>query len=152
MVIVTEFLRLNGCGAEHLDRLTVFTAQIVEVSDVVVGLRHQQRHLVGGAEPARVLISRERLAELIKTYVADSKIAEDYSQSFGILAALKLTIRALIVLEGVGKSVLTIEDVAYVDIKAGETPSVPLLGENLPGPTRGSKRALVFSQEHQRQQ
>src|SRR5262249_52299982 len=152
MIVITELPRTRGGRAEHLNRLAIFATQIVKVGDVVVGLGYKQGHVVRGAKPSRVLIRRERLRELVQADVADGKIAEDYSQPFGILEGLELTICPLIVLERLGKSVLTVEDVAYIDVEAGQTPGVLLRAEDVSRPIGGCKCAIIFAEQQQGQE
>src|SRR5207302_5592478 len=119
----------------------------VEVGDVVVRLSYQQRHVVRGTKPSRILVGRERLTEFVQADVADGEIAEDYSESLSIFAALKLTIGALIVLERFREAVLPVKDVANVDVKAGEAPGVLLCAKDLACPIRHGERAIVFAEQ-----
>src|SRR5262249_52172194 len=135
-------LRALFGGAQHLDGPSVFSAQKVEIGNVVVGIGNQDRHALLFAVPTSLAVHLQRLRELVQVHVAEGKIAHDGRQSFGIVERNQLVVSALVTNQRVGEAVLAVIDVADVDIEAGEPQAVTLPGEELTRAISGAKRAI----------
>ena len=66
VIRVASLLGLLLGGSIQLQRARVLAAHVVEVRDVVIGLRDQKRHVVRLAVPLRFDIGLERVVELIQ--------------------------------------------------------------------------------------
>src|SRR5262249_47322689 len=121
-----------------------------QIGNVIVSLRYQQRHVVRGTKPSRILVCGERLAEFVQADVADGEITEDDRESFSVFAALELAIGALIVLKGFSKAVLAVKDVSKIDVEARKTPGVICLRKDLPRPIGRGECAIVLAEQTKR--
>src|SRR6266850_19709 len=133
-------------GVQRLDGAAVFSAQIVEIRDVVVRLRDEQRHIVLLAERTRSLIRRERTRKIVETDQADGHVAEEYSESLGVLVRHQTCIGALVVRDRFLEAVLTVIDIADIDFEPGQTPGIVQAFKYLAGAFRRLKRLIVFTQ------
>ncbi len=66
MIGVTSSLAGAPRRIEHFDGLAIFAPEIVQVSDIVIGLRHQQWHAVLLAQLASLLIAIQRPRKIVQ--------------------------------------------------------------------------------------
>src|SRR5882724_10282187 len=150
VVSVADLFRIEASSPHHRDRPAVLPAQVIQIRNVVVGLRYEQRHAVLFAKLARLLIRIERARKLIEADVACGHIAENRRNSLWILLRRQPLVRAFIARQCLSKPVLPEMDIAYVDLETGEPPGVALGGKNLARPVARRKSTAVFAHQKQR--
>src|SRR5260370_8590853 len=137
-------------GVERLDGAAVLAAKVVEIRNVVIRLGHEKRHVVLLAEGAGSLISGKGARKIIQTDQADSHVAEDNGDAFGVFVRHQFGVSALIVRDRFFEPVLAVIDVPDVDFQAGQAPWIVQTRKYLPGAISGLKRPVVLAQEDHR--
>ena len=99
------------------------------------------------AESAGSLVSGQGAGEIVQANQTDRHVAEDDGDSFHILVRQQALIGALVLGDRFFKSVLTVIDVADVDVQPGKTPLVVKACEYLPGSFRGVERLVIFPEQ-----
>ncbi len=118
--------------AQHLDGAAVVAPQVIEPGDVIVGLRNQAGHAVLLAELAGLLVRGQSAGEFIERDLTGRDVAQYRSGGFGVGVQEKLFMGPLVACQGFCEAVLTMVDVADVDIEPGNTPAVSAGLENSP--------------------
>src|SRR5882724_7099924 len=134
---------------EHLDGLAIFAPEIVEVSDIVIGLRDQQWHAVLLAQLASLLITIQRPRKIVQIDQAHRQVAEDGGHAFPVFVGHQPNVGTLVMGDRFLESVLTVIDVAYVYFQTGQTPGIIETRKDHPGTLRSMKRPVVFTEEDQ---
>src|SRR5260370_7584029 len=110
-------------GVECLDGAAVLAAKVVEIRNVVIRLGHEKRHVVLLAEGAGSLISGQGARKIIQTDQADSHVAEDNGDAFGVFVRHQFGVSALIVRDRFFEPVLPVLDVPDLDFQPTPPPS-----------------------------
>ena len=135
---------------QHFDRLRVFPAQAVEVGDVVVGLRDQQRHVVLLANRARPLVGGEGARKIVEADQAHGHVAEHHGEALRVPVGHQSLVSSLVVRKGFFEAVLAVKNVAGIDFQARKAPGLVEPREDVSGaPPRGGG-PVVLSHEDER--
>ena len=79
LIRVVRFFCADGCVAEHLNRTPILSAQEMQIGDVVVGIRHQNRHVFLLTVAARDLMQFQCFGEIVQTDVAKRQVTQNRS-------------------------------------------------------------------------
>ncbi len=135
---------------ELLDSDAVFAAEIMEVRDVVVGLRHQQRHAVLLAQLASLLVAIQRSGKIIQINQTHRQIAEDGGHCFAVFVGHQADVGALVVCDRFFEPVLAVIDVANVDFQPRQAPCIVEPRKDVPRAFGSLKRPVILAKEDQR--
>src|SRR5258707_4869951 len=149
MISVTGGLAGAPRRIEHLDGLAIFAPEIVEVSDIVIGLRDQPWHAVLFAQLASLLITIQRPRKIVQIDQGHSEVAEAGGHAFPVLVGHQPNVGTLVMGERFLESVLTVMNVAQVYLQTGQTPGIIETRKDPPGTLRSMKRPVVFTEEDQ---
>src|SRR5215467_3919061 len=133
MIGVSNSFTSTPCGIKGLDRAAVFAAEVIQISDVVIRLSDQQRHVMLSAKRTRPLISGQSPRKVVQTDQAHRHVAENDRDSLHILVSQHALVSTLIMSDGFLKAVLAVIDIADIDFQSCETPLVIETGEDFSG-------------------
>ena len=150
MIRIADGLAGAASRIERLDCAAVFPAQVVQVGNVVVGLRDQQGHAVLFADRAGSPVGGECPGKVVQADEADGHVAENHSHGLVVLVRRKALIGPLVMREGFLESILAVIDVADVDFEPRQAEGLIEPGENIPRPVRGIEGAVIFAKKNQR--
>lgn len=149
MVGVASGFASAARGEEHFDGAAVFTAEIVKIRDVVVGLIAEKRHVVARAEFAGFLVAIEGAGEIVEADEAHGHVVEGDGCALPILIFGKRFVGAVIVEHGFFESILAMENVADVVVEVGDTAGFAEPGEDFSGAFGRLEGAVIFAEQDQ---
>ncbi len=116
--------------------------------DVVIRLRHQQRHGVFFADFARLLVILQRPREIIQANQTRRHITQHDSHTLGVLMRLKRAfIRFFVMCNCLDKAILAVKNVAEIDIETRQPLAWKIeAGENFPRALGCQKGAVIFTE------
>ena len=77
VIAVARSLRRGGRRVQQLDGAAVFTTQVVEPGDVVVGLPDGLIQAALRGQPSRLFVCGERVAEIVQGRQRDGLVVDD---------------------------------------------------------------------------
>src|SRR2546429_6806381 len=121
----------------------------MEISNVVIRLRHKERHVVLLAERAGSPVSGHGTRKIIQADQADSHVAEDDGDSLGVFVWHQFSVSALVMRDRLFETVLAVIDVPDVYFQAGQAPLVVQTRKKFSPPPPSPKTPVGLTpQEH----
>ena len=137
-------------GAIELDGAGVLASQVIQIGDVVIGMGHQQRHVVALRVGPHFVIRLQRLVELVQADLAGGHVLQRDGHVLGLVAdAGKRRVGALVPFQGLFKAVLTVENVAHVGVQPRQPEVVAVFEKNVSGSLRAGERFVIPAQVNQ---
>ena len=150
MVGVARFFTGLARLPQDFNRPPIISPQIMEISNVVLGLRHRQRQVLFLCEPPGLFIGAQGAFVVIQHDQAYRHVVKDSNDGFCIFAGKQLGTGPLVALQGFAEAVLAMKDVSYVDFQACQANIVAGASEDLSRPLRRRMCPLIFAQQDQR--
>src|SRR6202521_1241049 len=135
---------------ERLDGTAVLAAEVIEISNVVIRLRHEERHVALLAERAGSPVGGQGPRKIIQADQADSHIAEDDCDSLRVFVWHQFGVSALVVRDRLFETVLAVIDVSNVYFQTGQAPWIVQTRKNFSRTVRSLKRLVVLTREDHR--
>ena len=117
---VAHALAVLPSRAVQLQRPGIFTAQVVQVGDVVVGLRHEERHLVTVAIRPGGVVRLQRAGEIPEIDLTERHVAEHRRDVRRLADRGKLLVRAAIERQRLLEPILPGLDVGDVAVETSQ--------------------------------
>ena len=117
---VAHALAVLTSRAIQLQRPRIFTAQIVQVGDVVVGLRDEERHLVAVAIRPRRVVGLQRAGEVTEIDLTEGHVAQDGRDVLRLADRGQLLVRAAIQRQRLVEPILPGHDVGDVAVETSQ--------------------------------
>src|ERR1700675_1782950 len=135
---------------ERLDGTAVLAAEVIEISNVVIRLRHQKRHVVLLAERTGSPVGGQGPRKIIQADQADRHIAEDHGDSLGVFVWHQFGVSALVMRDGLFETVLAVIDDPYFYFQACQAPGIIETRKNFSRTFCSPKRLVVLTREDHR--
>ncbi len=135
---------------EHLNCPAVFAAEIIQISDVVIGLIAKPRHVVTHAQLARLLIALQRSGKIIQADQDHRHVMERDGDVFPIFMLAERLIRAFVARQSLFETILPVKNVSDVVLQARQPPAFSELCKDRARAFRCRECAVVFADENQR--
>ena len=146
VIAVAQFFALFARSSIQLNRSRRFAAQVVEISNVVVSLKYEQRHALLLAVGPGFLIGFQCPRKIIQADVADGQIAECDGSILRFALGTEFVKGTLIEFECLFKAILAIKDIAQVAIETRQSQPVPVSFENLPSVRSAFEGFVILAQ------
>ena len=135
---------------QQIERTTVVSAKVVQVGDVVVRLRDEERHALACAVLARPLVGRHCALEVVERGEHDGHVVQNRGDAFHIMEHHQAFVGALVAFERLGHPILAMKDVGDVQIQPRQAVVVVQGCEDIACTLGGMMCPLVLTQQHQR--
>ena len=132
---------------EHFDCATVFTAQVIQVGDIVVGLVAEQGHVVTHVEVTSRLIAIQCPGKVIQVDQTHGHVVQCEPRVFPLLIIRQALIRAFVISHGLLKTILAMKNVPHIVVETRDARSLAQPGKHFSSAFRSCKRTIVFTQE-----
>ena len=132
MVSIANLIAAQSCGAQHVNCAAILTAQKVEIGDVVICLRDEQRHAVLLAMLARMLMGLKRFVKMPETDEANRKIAEHRRDAFAVSVLDHAIVSTAVTCQRICEPVLTMDHIPSIDLETRQPQFVAKLHEDNP--------------------
>src|SRR5439155_24592448 len=120
MVGVTAEFTGAASREEPFDGAAVFTAEIVEISDVVVGLVAKAGHVVLHTQGAGLAVTIQGARKIVEADETHGHVVEGDGHVLPGFVGGKGMIGALVIVQGLVEAILAVKNVANVIVEAGE--------------------------------
>ena len=147
--LVTVFCLFCARGgiAKHLDGTAKLSPQKIQIGDVVVGIRDQDRHAFLLAVLARDPVELQCLGKIIQADIAQRQVAEHSRQTFGIIVPQQFLVGAPVKLHRFGEPILPVVDVPNINFQPCHATGVALLQEDLARALTSGQRLVATSKK-----
>src|ERR1700674_1223488 len=135
---------------ERLDGTAILAAEVIEISNVVIRLRHEERHVVLRAERTGSPVGGQGPRKIIEADQGDRHIAEHDGDSLRIFVWHQFGVSALVMRDRLFEAVLAVIDVPDVYFQAGQAPWIVQTRKNFPRTVRSLKPLCVTNREDHR--
>src|SRR5260370_29668147 len=125
---------------ERLDGTAILAAEVIEIGNVVIRLRHEERHVVLLAERAGSTVDGQGSRKIIQADQADSHIAEDDGDSLRVFVWHQFGVSAFVMCDRLFETVLAVDDVPDVYFQSCPPPYTVFPPQNFSPPVPNPKR------------
>ncbi len=150
LIRVGGLLRADRSLAQHLDGAPEFTAQKIQVRDVVVGIRDQDRHAFLLTVLASLAMEIESLGEIVQADAAEREVAERSGNALRVVMLDQFLVGTLVEFHCLGKAVLPVIDISDIDFQPRQPSDVALFLEDRSRTFARRECVVVAPQQEQR--
>src|ERR1700691_3177548 len=115
---------------QHLDGASILASQKIEIRDVVIGIRDQNRHASLRALLAGNAVKFQSFRKVVQADIAKGKIAENRGQRLPIVMLQQFLVGTLVKCERLGEAIASVVDVAKVDFEPRQAERISLFLED----------------------
>ena len=131
LVAVFCLFRARGGIAKHMDGTAKLASQKIQVGDIVVGIRDQDRHAFLLAVLARDPVEFQCLGKVIQADVAQRQVAEYGRQTFCVIVLQQFLVRTLVKFYSFREPILPVVNVPDINFQPRHATCVALLQKDL---------------------